>query len=54
MYPSYCVWPGSLSTLALNKAFHADDSHPVPGPFRRMYTWSRMKFFTISFIAMFM
>jgi hypothetical protein len=33
--PSYCVWPTSLSTLALNKAFHSDDSNPVPGPSTR-------------------
>lgn len=53
VYPSFCVWPASLTTLALNKAFHTDDSNPLPGPFKRFYYMSRLKFFTYAFIAMF-
>lgn len=53
VYPSFCVWPASLSTLALNKAFHTDDSNPLPGPFKRFYYMSRMRFFLQSFGAMF-
>ncbi|WVR08745.1 OPT family small oligopeptide transporter [Kwoniella sp. DSM 27419] len=53
IYPSFCVWPASLVTIALNRAFHAEDDPAVPGPFKRLYTWSRMKFFMVMFIAMF-
>ena len=54
VFPSYCVWPSSLSTLALNKAFHSEVDHPVPGPFGKIYRWSRLKFFTVAFIVSFM
>ncbi|BEJ16019.1 hypothetical protein CspHIS471_0506240 [Cutaneotrichosporon sp. HIS471] len=47
------IWPTSLSTLALNKAFHADDHHPVPGPFKRTYSWTRLRFFFVAMAAMF-
>ncbi|WOO80299.1 Oligopeptide transporter 2 [Vanrija pseudolonga] len=53
VYPSYCVWPGSLATLALNKAFHSDDSGGVPGPFGRIYSWSRLRLFTVALIVTF-
>ncbi|WVQ95348.1 OPT family small oligopeptide transporter [Kwoniella sp. CBS 9459] len=53
IYPSYCVWPASLVTIALNRAFHSETDSPVPGPFKRLYTWSRMKFFFVAFVAMF-
>ncbi|TXT10851.1 hypothetical protein VHUM_02356 [Vanrija humicola] len=53
VFPSFCVWPSILPTLALNKAFHADDSHSVPGPFNRTYNWSRLKTFLVLFVAMF-
>ena len=53
VYPSYCVWPASLVTIALNQAFHSKEDHPVRGPFNRVYTWSRMKLFTVAFAAMF-
>ncbi|OCF35911.1 OPT family small oligopeptide transporter [Kwoniella heveanensis BCC8398] len=53
IYPSYCVWPASLVTIALNRAFHSESDPAVPGPFKRMYTWSRMKFFLVAFLAMF-
>lgn len=54
VYPSYCVWPGTLSTLALNKGFHQDEASLVAGPFNRMYRWSRMKLFYVLFGGMFM
>lgn len=54
VFPSFAIHPGLLPTLALNKAFHADDTYSVPGPFGRLYTWGRMKLFTVGFAAMFM
>ena len=40
-------------TIALNQAFHSKEDHAVRGPFNRLYTWSRMRLFTIAFGAMF-
>ncbi|KAL1408600.1 hypothetical protein Q8F55_005413 [Vanrija albida] len=51
VYPSYCVWPGSLSTIAMNKAFHTNDSSPIPGPFGRMYRWTMRRAFYIIFLV---
>ncbi|UNI15963.1 hypothetical protein JDV02_002444 [Purpureocillium takamizusanense] len=53
VYPSYCVWPASLVTIALNSAFHNDVNPPVEGPFRRIWRISRIKFFYLMFAAMF-
>jgi OPT family small oligopeptide transporter len=53
VYPAYCVWPASLVTIALNKAFHAEENVGVPGPFKRIYNISRYKFFLVAFAAMF-
>nr|XP_031859239.1 OPT family small oligopeptide transporter [Kwoniella shandongensis]KAA5526311.1 OPT family small oligopeptide transporter [Kwoniella shandongensis] len=53
VWPSFCVWPASLITVALNKALHTETNEPVPGPFKRMYTWSREKFFMYAFVSMF-
>ncbi|KAI4868184.1 OPT-domain-containing protein [Hypoxylon rubiginosum] len=53
VYPSYCVWPASLVTIALNAAFHNDKNTPVNSPFGRVFTVSRIKFFGLSFAAMF-
>lgn len=53
VYPSYCVWPHSLVTIALNSALHNEKNFTVPGPFKRMYSISRYKFFLWSFGAMF-
>ncbi|KAK3356683.1 OPT oligopeptide transporter [Lasiosphaeria hispida] len=53
VYPTYCVWPASLVTIALNSALHNDTNPAVPGPFKRIYTASRLKFFMIAFTAMF-
>ena len=54
VYPAAAVWPSSLSTIALNKAFHTDENEAVKGPFGRIYTMSRQKFFLCAFGAMFM
>ncbi|KAM0553971.1 hypothetical protein ACHAPJ_007043 [Fusarium lateritium] len=53
VYPSYCVWPASLVTIALNSAFHTDNNTPVQGPFAKIWRVSRIKFFYIMFGAMF-
>jgi hypothetical protein len=53
VFPSYCVWPTSLVTIALNKAFHSEPNITVPGPFGRVYTWSRMRTLTVCIAAMF-
>jgi hypothetical protein len=53
VYPSFCVWPSTLGTLALNRGFHQDEVRVVPGPGRRLYNWGRMKLFYVAFIAMF-
>ncbi|KAK4447793.1 OPT oligopeptide transporter protein-domain-containing protein [Podospora aff. communis PSN243] len=53
VYPTYCVWPASLSTIALNSAFHGQENPAVEGPFRKRYHVSRYKFFLLAFAAMF-
>jgi len=53
VYPSYCVWPASLVTIALNSAFHNDINTPVEGPFGKIWRISRLKFFYLMFGAMF-
>jgi len=53
VYPTYCVWPASLSTIALNSAFHVRENPPVQGPFGKTYHISRYKFFMLAFAAMF-
>lgn len=53
VYPSVAVWPATLNTISLIKAFHTETNEPVPGPFRRMYTASREKVFLYAFLAMF-
>jgi OPT family oligopeptide transporter len=53
VFPSYCVWPASLVTIALNRSFHSEAETPVPGPFGRIYSMTRMKFFMLMFGAMF-
>ncbi|TVY53151.1 Sexual differentiation process protein isp4 [Lachnellula cervina] len=45
VYPAYCVWPASLVTIALNGAFHTDKNIAVPGPFKKIFTISRLRFF---------
>lgn len=53
VYPSFCVWPSSLVTVALNQAFHTEENIPVEGPMKKIWRWSRIKFFSIMFTAMF-
>jgi len=47
VYPSYCVWPQSLVTIALNSAFHSGGEEPraVRGPWNRWFTISRYRLF---------
>ncbi|KAG4417006.1 hypothetical protein IFR04_009847 [Cadophora malorum] len=53
VYPSFCVWPASLVTIALNAAFHTEKNEPVQSPLKKIFTISRLKFFAWSFAAMF-
>lgn len=53
VYPAAAVWPASLSTMALNKAFHTEVNEPVKGPFGKIYTMSRQRLFLCAFLAMF-
>ncbi|PKS10371.1 hypothetical protein jhhlp_002122 [Lomentospora prolificans] len=55
VYPSYCVWPSSLVTIALNSAFHdsAGEAATVLGPFKSVWRMSRLKYFTWAFGLMF-
>ncbi|KAH0335799.1 OPT-domain-containing protein, partial [Aureobasidium melanogenum] len=45
VYPAYCVWPTSLVTMALNNSFHDSSNPSVMGPFKKILTMSRLKFF---------
>ncbi|CAG7921931.1 unnamed protein product [Penicillium olsonii] len=53
VYPSFCIWPRSLVTIALNSSLHNEENHSVIGPFRNIYTMSRSRFFMAAFFAMF-
>ncbi|PHH92148.1 hypothetical protein CDD83_8716 [Cordyceps sp. RAO-2017] len=53
VYPSFCIWPRSLATVALNQSLHNEDNPQVQGPFRRLYGISRYRFFLLAFGAMF-
>lgn len=53
VYPAYCVWPASLSTIALNAAFHSKENQFVDGPFGKIFHISRYRFFLIACGAMF-
>ncbi|KAK7433014.1 hypothetical protein QQZ08_000487 [Neonectria magnoliae] len=55
VYPSFCIWPRSLATVALNQSLHSEENgNPiVQGPFKRLYQMTRYKFFLVSFGAMF-
>lgn len=53
VYPSFAIWPASLSTVALVTAFHDGTNEPVPGPFRRIYKASREKIFLVGTLGMF-
>ncbi|KAI5467679.1 OPT oligopeptide transporter protein-domain-containing protein [Mariannaea sp. PMI_226] len=53
VYPSYCVWPASLVTIALNTAFHSDGNVPVADPLKKTWRVSRLRVFTVAFALMF-
>jgi hypothetical protein len=53
VYPSHCIWPTALPTLAVNKAFHTEERTSVPGPFKRLYSWTRLNFFLVATGLMF-
>ncbi|RTE84970.1 hypothetical protein BHE90_000470 [Fusarium euwallaceae] len=53
VYPSYCIWPRSLATVALNQSLHNESNTVARGPFNRKYSMTRYKFFLMSFGAMF-
>ncbi|KAK3496216.1 OPT oligopeptide transporter protein-domain-containing protein [Neurospora crassa] len=53
VYPSYCVWPASLVTIALNNAFHTESNVPVLGPLKKVFSMSRYTFFLWATLAMF-
>ncbi|KKY16838.1 putative opt oligopeptide transporter [Phaeomoniella chlamydospora] len=53
VYPSYCVWPASLVTIALNASFHTERNVSVMGPFKTVFNVSRLRFFLYAFAAMF-
>ncbi|KIH94024.1 hypothetical protein SPBR_05582 [Sporothrix brasiliensis 5110] len=55
VYPSYCVWPTSLVTIALNTAFHGDPNRRVRhrGPWGWVATASRLRVFCAAFGCMF-
>ncbi|KAL6916913.1 hypothetical protein FSHL1_008412 [Fusarium sambucinum] len=54
VYPSFCIWPRSLATVALNQSLHNDSGNTsVLGPFKKIYNMSRYRFFMLSFAAMF-
>ena len=48
VYPSRAVWPSTLATIALNRAFHSGTNPPANGR-----AVSRMRWFTYCFVAMF-
>ncbi|KAG8672374.1 hypothetical protein FPOAC1_005641 [Fusarium poae] len=59
VYPSFCIWPRSLATVALNQSLHngkfdnQSGNASVLGPFKKIYNMSRYRFFMLSFAAMF-
>ncbi|CAH0026087.1 unnamed protein product [Clonostachys rhizophaga] len=53
VYPAYCIWPASITTISLNSALHEREGKAVPGPFGRIYHMSRYHFFLLTFGAMF-
>lgn len=54
VYPSFCIWPRALVTIALNQALHNEGNHAVAGPVgNRIWNISRYRFFLAAFAAMF-
>ncbi|KAJ3495330.1 hypothetical protein NLG97_g3470 [Lecanicillium saksenae] len=54
VYPSFCVWPEALVTIALNASFHNDSNPRVEGPLKTFWRMSRLKFFCIAASLMFL
>lgn len=52
VYPSVAIWPATLNTVALIKAFHSGTNEPVLGPFNRIYKASREKIFLMATLGM--
>ncbi|KAH8694011.1 OPT oligopeptide transporter protein-domain-containing protein [Talaromyces proteolyticus] len=52
-YPSFCLFPQSLVTLALTNTLHHQENSTVTGPFRRIYKLSRFRYFVFAFVGMF-
>lgn len=48
VYPASCIWPTTMGTIALNRAFHQDKNLPANG-----WRISRLRFFLIAFSSMF-
>ena len=55
VYPSYCVWPVSLVTIALNSAFHDSENEAamVVGPLKSVWKMPRLRWFAWGFGGMF-
>ncbi|KAM7217967.1 sexual differentiation process protein 2 [Rhypophila decipiens] len=55
VYPSYCVWPSSLVTIAMNSAFHdtSAETSRVLGPFKSTRKMSRLRLSAWAFGLMF-
>ncbi|KZV69639.1 OPT superfamily oligopeptide transporter [Peniophora sp. CONT] len=53
VYPSVAIWPATLNTVALVKAFHEGTNEAVRGPFNRIYKASREKIFLVATVGMF-
>ena len=53
VYPSYCVYPVSLVSIALNSALHDERNPTVLGPFKKRWSISRYRFFFFAFAGMF-
>ncbi|KZV84366.1 small oligopeptide transporter [Exidia glandulosa HHB12029] len=48
VYPASCIWPTTMGTIALNRAFHQDKNLPANG-----WRISRLRFFLYAFSFMF-
>ncbi|KAF7556436.1 hypothetical protein G7Z17_g1402 [Cylindrodendrum hubeiense] len=53
VYPSFCLWPKSLVTIALNTSLHSEENHSVLAPFKKVFSISRFRFFMVVFASMF-
>ncbi|EYE98609.1 OPT oligopeptide transporter [Aspergillus ruber CBS 135680] len=45
VYPSFCLWPRSLVTIALNSSLHNEENYSVLGPFQQIFNISRFRLF---------